>query len=254
MEDVIEGGAEKVCIPIAEYIIGDHTSDKISTKTRFDAQDGAFGEIWQACESGACKYILKYQKFRAENENTGTPAITKASIIREALLQNEFAKLKLAPKVKDSWLCDKGGVIVMPALKKTAYSLFGIYDDIEVYYLILASCLSLIRRLHEKGYYHGDATISNIMVNYSSSDMEDAEDEVEDMKKYKAMRYKYYFIDMGLSGRLDNEKDNKRLMDTDYQILAMSIQDKYDHATKTSFEKNFIGMIDFMSEYMREIN
>jgi len=254
---------EQVCFPLTEYIAGDHTEENVSVRTRMTASDGAFGEIWQACvasdplQSGRpsvnqCRYILKYQPFREENESKGLPAITRDTISREATLQRELAKLKLAPQVKDSWLCETGGVIVMPALKRTAYGVFQLYDDPEVHYLILASCLALIRRLHEEGYYHGDASISNIMVNYSADDLEAAEEEDTDMKKYKAMDYKYYFIDMGFSGRLDqtnNPRSGAELIKNDYQILALSMQEKYD--SSSGDDQKFGPLINFMSEYMR---
>lgn len=242
----------KICIPIKEYVEGDKSYDNITAKTRLTADEGAFGEIWQACENKDCSYILKYQKFRDADDIKSLPAITKQTIIKEIKLQKAFSELRLAPRVKDSWICDHGGVIVMKALKQTVYSLFKIYEDVSVHYMILASCLSLIRRLHENGYYHGDASISNIMVNYLKDDMEDAEEEEEELLKYKAYNYRFYFIDMGLSGKFD-DLDKTMVSEmrlNDYQILAVSIEEKMNlNSQEKTTKDNFSHLLDFMSAY-----
>jgi tRNA A-37 threonylcarbamoyl transferase component Bud32 len=244
----------KICIPLTEYITGDHTENNIQVKTRITTTEGAFGEIWQACESIRnrgleCKYILKYQPFRDADEAKGLPAITRDSIIKEATLQNEISKFGLAPPIKDSWICKTGGVIVMPSLKMTVYALFKIYDSIDIHYLILARCLSLIKRLHEVGYYHGDSSISNIMVDYSASDLRDASEEDTDISRYKTTNYRYYFIDMGFSERLKSPPDPE-MIERDYQIFAISLQEKYDLGKNDN--KNFGPLIEFMSEFLKK--
>jgi tRNA A-37 threonylcarbamoyl transferase component Bud32 len=136
-----------------------------------------YGEIWNACCEKDCRYVLKWQKYTGGDLN-------KSFIENEIKMQNIFAELNVSIPVTDSWFCDDGGVIIMPALKYTLRYLLET-TDIEFLDDLIYESLGLLDFIHENNYYHGDPHLNNIM-----SDGE-----------------RLYLIDMGSSNVIKNEDD-----------------------------------------------
>ena len=150
-----------------------------------------YGEIYSACLDRECQYVLKYLPFDNGNSEQG--------IRNEIEMQNEVAKINLALPVIDYWFSDEGGSIVMDKLDYTAANLFTVYRSDAERTLILANILMILSNLHSSGFYHGDLHLNNIMIKGRD----------------------YYFIDFGMSGRM-NRLTNLKNKYKDYG-------DIYDH-------------------------
>lgn len=176
-------------------------------------EESSYGEMWQACCNNDCNYVLKYQTFgRPERYEFGGESyekVTRKSIEKEIELQNKIADEGLTVHITDAWFCKNGGVIIMPALENTVRNLIQyVYDDPEIISKIIDKCLYLVKKLHKKGFYHGDTHLNNFMVTK------------------RGKNYKYYFIDFGRSGKLDGDKEFIR---QDYISIYMDLNNIKDN-------------------------
>jgi len=193
-------------------------------------EDSLYGTVWQACLKKDCTYVLKSQKYSKDAYRQ----ITKETIKKEVDMQNKIAKEGLALKIKDWWLCDKGGVIIMKSLKQTVRNLLLEYNNDIVRHMIIGTCIGLLHRLHLSGYYHGDSHLNNIMVTYDQDDYDDAIEEDREEDKYKTVGYKFYFIDLGDAGSLSGDDTLKHAqIQGDYIKVATSLHVLVDEGVES---------------------
>lgn len=213
-------------------------------------EESTYGTVYQACCSGKCSYVIKIQRFSRVQE--------KNDITKEISLQDDISKAGLTVKISEAWFCQTAAMIVMPALKKTVGDLLKEYSDPMVIRNIVFSCMSMLTVLHTLGWYHGDSHMNNFMVNYKQEDAGYAESETEEKRKYNEFRYKYFFIDFGLSGELESVRPlTKKLMFVrqDYISLATDInhytEDLPDSPKKSELEKVVINLQTYINTLNR---
>jgi len=181
-----------ICYPVKETLVSSPCLNRWEILERM-GEEANYGEIWAACCEKDCEYVLKYLPY--ENDNS------KENILNEINIQNECAELGLCPKIKDAWLCEEGGAIVMNSLDMTVANLFLKYKSDVVRQMILANIIVLLEKLHIHGIYHGDLHLNNIMVKGKRRKSKNEEEE------YNLKEYKYYFIDFGKSGKFERMDD-----------------------------------------------
>jgi serine/threonine protein kinase len=204
---------------------------------------GASGMVYETfCATGKAgkaqpAFVTKTVRFDKNN--------TREMFHRELLLQGEAAKAGLAPKILDSWLTEKEGVIVMELVRG--------FRMIDVHLATLRrvgdnkremgqAARELARRvsralfkLHRLGIVHMDSHIENVFFNSRTGEVQ--------------------FIDFGraqmLTGKSD--KDAVNLLKTDYIIagwLPPNIEQK-QFIGKLKEELN-VGMNRDISDFMKK--
>jgi len=214
----------KICIPLKGC--------SSSVDKRWEVVDrvgdpSGVGEIWLACCDAECSYVLKYQRFGKTVSSKGEYAasITNDDFLREVSIQRSMSKIGLAPPVIDEWECTgtttstsgtgvDGGVMIMPALNETVFSLLQRYKDSNIRMQILRECIDLIIKMHAAGYYHGDLHLKNIMVSIQPGSLRRSE--------YGSHTYRYFLIDFGLSGKLTLGSDK---VEKDFDTLLTRAQE-----------------------------
>lgn len=210
----------KSCYPISDYPYGKVnisdlkcTLDKSWTYKDRIGKPSSYGEVWQACCVKDCRYVAKYQSFGKPSTISDVyySSITPEDIKKEVKLQNAIAKVGLSVPVLDAWVCKHGGVMIMKVLKETISDLIYEYKTLTVRTIIISRILSLLKTLHFNGFFHGDSHLNNIMVDYSTDSYKKAASIYpnNELKRYEKIGYKYYFIDMGRSGRLDEDSQQE---------------------------------------------
>lgn len=210
--------ADKICIPLKDCAGHEGSSLHRWQILGQMGDPGAFGEIWSTCCRKDCQYVLKYQKYGKDVSVSGeySGSVEPDDVTREVRIQTALALKGLAPKVVDSWNCGGGGAIVMMALKETVNSLLHRYQSLEVRESIIKGCIDLIEKTHDAGYYHGDVHLKNIMVGFDPDNKEKTYGKsLTEEQEYETIRYRYYFIDFGLSG----DHPNKSRIIADYNSL-----------------------------------
>jgi len=229
MDDV----GQTICFPLTKQLQRGNPNCDASTWRVLErlGEESVYASVWQACCGEKCDYVLKYQAFGKPPDPGGIgefmplPEVTPEMIEREIKMQQLVYKAGLAPKVIDSWLCEKGGAIIMRALNCTVKKLFRDYNDSRVRRKIFGSCLGLITQLHNKGYSHGDSHLNNIMVSYDPYGYEDAKGYDDLEKKYDTMDYTFKFIDLEKAQILGEFSPDKQLnmIYEDYRTFALSL-------------------------------
>lgn len=210
----------QICIPIKRLYKPDKRTAYVLS--RLDSAEGSFGQIWQACMEKDCTYILKYQPYKEEDELLGTPKVDREFVLNEVRMHKMLSDLGLAPKLVDSWLCENGGVMIMKALSITvsSYIKHNIDNERDCIAMVI-KCLGLLNKLHILGYYHGDSHIDNMMLDRRRLS------ETGELEEFTP--YRLYFIDMGLSDILPEDKEEKLLkIKNDYIIFGTSLHEYYD--------------------------
>jgi tRNA A-37 threonylcarbamoyl transferase component Bud32 len=163
-------------------------------------------------------FILKFLPYASHQDG-------KAA--KEIRLLNKAAGVGLAPHIIDSWRTPTGIAIVQEKLDMALDDLLLLYKSLEVRRLIMDSVLDLIRKLHEHGIYHGDAHLGNIMV--AATDypgigrpLETSDDANFEMAMYVGSLYRYYFIDFGDAGLLEQNVSSRKTK-RDYRCLKSSL-------------------------------
>ena len=160
--------------------------------------EGMSGDIYSACCKDDCKYILKWQKF-------GGGEVGENTFKNEIKYQNIFADLGFSVPVVESYICEEGAFLIMPALDITLLTILR-ESNIEDVKAAVLEALDLIENLHEKGYYHGDTHLGNIMYG------ENMRDNMQD---------KLYLIDLESAGELTPEEERR-----DFAIFLRSLKDE----------------------------
>lgn len=206
----------KVCIPLSS------NGCKGGWLLPGQIDSGGNGDIWAACCSTDCKYVLKYQTYFSEpiGDQYYGKKLTPEGFYEEISIQEKIQKLGIAPKVIDHWECDdkNGCVIIMEALDETIMSLLNRYDN-KTNMEIIKKCIDIINIMHSAGYYHGDLHLKNIMVK-SNRDVSTKKGGIEGLH--------YYLIDFGLSGIIS---DRKYIRD-DFNMFINSIN-SYSELSKS---------------------
>jgi serine/threonine protein kinase len=257
-----------ICVPLEKYEgIGTGGENEHTWKITSVIGEGVSGTVWQACstitpslqarDTTSSKYVLKYiplehASWRPGGGSKDTDGVnrrlerkrekSKAVIKKEIGIQQAIAKFDMAVPIIDSWFCETGGVIIMRSLKQTVESLLKEYKSDYVRHLIIGVCLGMVAKLQRFKYYHGDAHLSNIMVDYSDEDEKLAlEAETDEKKRYSLYKYKYYFIDFGRSG---NFPESDAEIKGDY-VGILSGLTKLAHN-----DDSFLPMIVFLRTYI----
>jgi tRNA A-37 threonylcarbamoyl transferase component Bud32 len=163
-------------------------------------ENSVYGEIWNACCEKDCRFILKWQKYTGGDLN-------KSFIENEIKMQNIFAELNVSIPITDSWFCDDGGIIIMPALKYTLRYLLDT-NDAEFSEELIYESLGMLDFIHESGYAHGDPHLNNIM---SDGD-------------------RLYLIDMGSAGVIKSDEDYYY----DYEVFIDDLRYYTDNIVTTA--------------------
>lgn len=209
----------------------------------------SYGEVWQACCEKDCRYVAKYQSFGEYS------TVIPKDIENEIKLQDEIADKGLSVPIIDSWICEHGGIIIMQALKETVSDLILQYQTITVRKMIINRIISLLDKLHQAGFYHGDAHLNNIMVDY------DTDVYLEGYKKYPKnekqrytyIDYKFYFIDMGRSGYLEGEMEEINFFKKyDFQKVYNDINHSIED-DETGKLENMESILDVITEHIKTI-
>jgi hypothetical protein len=151
--------------------------------------------------------------------------------LHELRTQAEASRFRLAPNIIDSWTTPTGIAMVMEKMDIDLGDLLTSSKSLAVKNLVIASAISLIRRTHIKGFYHGDVSMSNIMAKASVSpafaEQPDRylapDDPTSEVAAYKALGYRFYFIDFGEGGLLEEPTSIKIIHD--YLYLEESLYD-----------------------------
>lgn len=238
------------CYPISDYSY-EYKSDlkctlnKSWTYKHRIGKPSSYGEVWQACCEKDCRYVAKYQSFEKPSTISDVyySSITPEDIKKEVKLQNSIAEIGLSIPVLDAWVCKHGGVMIMKILKQTVSDLLYEYRTITVRTVIISEVLSLLKTLHSEGFYHGDSHLNNIMVDYNSDNYKKSIGEYpnNELKRYKRVGYKYYFIDMGRSGILnkDNQQEIKQDFIKVYTDLKHLVEDDMKLGKLSQWKKIF---------------
>lgn len=146
------------------------------------------------------------------------------NIIREVTLQEELSHMGLAPDIIDACLTPEGGTIVMEKMEMTVDELLDKYTDIEVRRMIILECLSLIKKLHSLGFFHGDTHLENFMVESHPLfiDKEQTSKLSTQKDDYINQNYIFKFIDM--EDTMKSTSKAKRR--TDYSIFMEDVLEK----------------------------
>lgn len=251
--------AQSICSGKVEYypVNKKNTCDADSweIKERI-GEESAYGELWKACCDKRCAFVMKFQKYgypeRSEFMEEYEP-VTQQTLMNEIDMQNSVAKLGLAIPVVNSWFCDKGGVIIMRSLKATVREILKTYSNPEVIGTIIVKCLGMIERLHLSGFVHGDTHLNNFMVTYREDDATEAEDEEDEMEKYKIYDYNFFFIDFGRSSVLESGKNKNEQILEDYYKFTTDIQNIYDNEKNDKRKSTYEKIINYLIVYVKEI-
>jgi len=226
---------DEICIPLKGCL--DSTTPEGPRKWEIVEQfgdPGAFGEIWLACCSQDCEYVLKYQRYGKKVSSSGvySSTITSNDFYNELKIQKALVLAGIAPRVVDWWECgtedDGGGAMIMEAMNETVFSLLKRYDR-SVLVDIIKECINIVDKMHQLGYYHGDLHLKNIMVRDANPGKGD----------YYSHNYRYYLIDFGLSGYLTSK--NMDLADKDFQTLLLRVSESVKLTKEESaFLKRYI--------------
>jgi serine/threonine protein kinase len=118
--------------------------------------EGAYGDVYKACcGNKSCNYVLKWQKFSGGEINSNT-------VKKEIESQNKLAELNLAVPITESYICEEGAFIIMPALKTTLADIIKEESPQKVITSINET-LNMLEFLHEHDLAHGDPHLENIM-------------------------------------------------------------------------------------------
>jgi tRNA A-37 threonylcarbamoyl transferase component Bud32 len=225
---------KQICFPVKESLIQSVGFERWEILNRF-GEEANYGEIYTACLNKDCKFVLKYMPYDKDN--------TEKGIIKEVTIQNKCADLNLSLPIIDAWLCEEGGAFVMKKLDYTVANLFNMYQTNTVRNLILANIIMILDKLHLHKLYHGDLHLNNIMVKQHKKIVEKNIDELE---LYNLSSYSYYFIDFGMSGKL-----NEKTMKYTYKDYS----DIYDHLQELQDEDpSFDNTVEIMKIHMKKFD
>lgn len=110
------------------------------------------------------------------------------------------------------------------------------YKKLSIKHLILAEIISLIHNIHKYGIYHGDISLSNIMVK-SFGESYSLDEDIS----YHEMKYKFYLIDFEMSGK----SNNIDFMKQDWKYLKESIYD----LSNDFYSKEFLNIYETIKIY-----
>lgn len=227
-----------LCYPITERIINNNESCDVRWKLlNLVGEEGSYGEVWSVCCNSECNYVLKYLPFELNKYE---------NIVKEIEIQNECANLGLCPKIRDAWLCDTGGAIVMEIYEETVAQLLLRYTSDHDRQKIFTNILALTDKLHRHGIYHGDLHLNNIMV--KSNNIASGDPLKENILKgddYDSKKYTYYFIDFGKGGRFSDMSDVH--IENDFVDIAAHLQDLIDEQPN---DEGFVRLYELMKIYM----
>ncbi len=195
-------------------------------------EESLHAKVYGACCKENCDYVMKIEL----GSNTDS----------ENELQIMAAEIGLAPKIVDSFTCNNKSFIVMEALNQTAFDLILRYKDPKVHLSIIDECFSLLKRIHSYGYAHGDSHLNNFMVKYSRENMVKSLEESDPVKSYKALAPKYFLIDFGYSGRIDDVLTARE----DYIKIYIHLNRHYEN---TLLDEELSIYAPVLEKIMREI-
>jgi len=135
---------------------------------------GSYASIAEVCAKGAtdCNYAMKLIGTVRHPDDwirTGKTKVDPKPFLNEVALQEEAAKIGVAPPVIDSWLCDDPpmGVLVMPRLKKTLQEVLQESDNEEEREAYLDKALSILQELNKNDIQHNDCHLENFMIDFN---------------------------------------------------------------------------------------
>lgn len=213
------------CFPIKEILISSENSCNHDWELHRElGTDGTYGEIWSVCCKNDCNFVMKYMPYDDGNRRN-----TRENIINEINVQNLCAEAKLCPKIHDAWLCESGGVFIMEVYKMTARQLLFEYENKDQ---ILDNVLVLVSKLHDRGIYHGDLHLDNIMVKPRK--------ETVNSGKYVDDEWEYRFIDFGKGKRFTSMDDYH--IEEDFSAIKDHVRDLMDENPNRGFESLYQKM------------
>lgn len=157
----------KVCFqPLEKIIFSDGECPSLYALADHPKGDESrYGKIYEACCSGNCEFIAKWLPKKYKN----AVMTREQDILSEIEFQNIASSAGIAPKIHDVWECKEGFIIVMDALEKTAHGeIVGLdWEDPDQRWKIMgivSQLYNLLDTLHGLDIIHGDAHLSNFMV------------------------------------------------------------------------------------------
>jgi serine/threonine protein kinase len=255
-----------ICFPITKYYQRDPKYKDCAWRVIEEKLgSGQFGTVYPACCNADCKYVAKFIPFSRESESRFLKSATLEQVIAEGKLltttpekfekEVEIQSLCAAPKynvcvpVLDSWRCEHGGMIIMPALRITLQNLLlntvhG-QDIVKLdkwrriaLMLMIIDAFYTVKKLHELGYVHNDFKPDNIMANYV--DPPAAVPSANYLDWYLKSKFDWKLIDLGKAKPIETPDDAA----FDYKNLAFEIKELLKYFTDAVFEGQDINILD----------
>ena len=190
---------------------------------------GVSGTVHLACRDQNCNYVFKWVDF------TSSRRIDKEAknFKREVAIHMSMARSNLAPPIYAHKICAKGtsGGFITKIVDMTIRNYLEDEDTVlDDWERLLEMGLTLLKQMHAKNYYHGDAHIGNFMLEKINSNDLDQPNQVHLSRGY----YRMYVIDFGRSDRIVPKSESAKQHRIRMSMTPKSLVDKDNSQYKTS--------------------
>jgi hypothetical protein len=152
---------------------------------------GVGGTAYSSCCNSRCTHVMKVEegmKFPKKREK----------FMEEARLSLLFGEAGIGPDIISEYIGENIGIIIMEKLDITLIDIVNKYPnslDKDTLDIIRQKYLTVMNKLHDLGYIHGDIHLGNVMLKIRKSNL---------MEDLKSGNYKLRLIDFGNSIKLQN--------------------------------------------------
>ena len=178
-------------------LIGKMEQTCLETRTNYRLAEkigeGGTSRVWRVCDGQDCSRIMRVTKI-----DSGV-GIDLEGFEDSVTIQKEFAILEVSPKVFDCWICRPAGqfeygVMIMEDAGRPLWN----FADLETEDLtrVLDLVATILDFIHERDWYHGDVSPSNITLKKVDRSDEGFYVDLPDGL------YRIYLIDTDSSGQL----------------------------------------------------